>query len=299
MAATVGAPSRSAARPACCTKRLAEMKKFCCITCSGPQRARRRDHVAEPEAGHRVALREAVQHEDVVAEAEGRHDLGSVVDEPVVDLVRDDRHAQRGELGERLPALDRAGRIRRGIHDDRARARPERTPYRARVELVTVLRRAGDQHRGSAAGADEVRVAGIVGGAEHHLVSRRDQQREDQQHRRRGSTRDEHAFGIDGHAGAAGVIPRDRLAQLREATAVGVARLAVLQRADAGLDGGRGRWEIGLADLEMDDVRAVTFHREGALHHLHREERLGAARRAPRNPSARVSGSRAAMGASS
>jgi hypothetical protein len=106
------------------------------------------------------------------------------------------------------------------------------------------------------------------------ITTSSDQQREDQQHGRRVSIRDEHARRIDGVAGAAGVILRDRLAQLRQATAVGVARLAVAQRAGAGQDRGRGRRPIRLADLEMDHVSAVTLHGKGALHHLHRQERL-------------------------
>ena len=60
----------------------------------------------------------------------------------------------------------------------------------------------------------------------------------------------------------------------REPAAVGVARLALAQRAGAGLDGGGRRREVGLADLEVEHVRAGALEREGALHHLHREERL-------------------------
>jgi hypothetical protein len=51
-------------------------------------------------------------------------------------------------------------------------------------------------------------------------------------------------------------------------------RLPREQRLRAGLDGLARRREVGLADLEVDHARGAALELEGALHHLHREERL-------------------------
>ena len=56
--------------------------------------ARRRDHPAEAPAGHVEVLREAVDHEDVVAHFQRRARL-AFVDEAVIDLVDDERAAPR------------------------------------------------------------------------------------------------------------------------------------------------------------------------------------------------------------
>ena len=65
---------------------------------------------------------------------------------------------------------------------------------------------------------------------------------------------------------------RHRLAQRRDAGRVGIAVLAVAQRLDGGLDDMGRRFEIGLADAEIDDVAPLTLqfgrlrqHREGVF----------------------------------
>jgi hypothetical protein len=116
---------------------------------------------------------------------------------------------------------------------------------------------------------------------DHHLVTGIDQQREHEQHRRRRAARHDHALGIDPHREPAREIRGDRLAQLEQAAAVGVAGLARTQRVRTSLHHGRRRREVGLADLEVQHLAARALDRERALHHLHREERLdqGDARR--------------------
>ena len=67
-------------------------------------------------------------------------------------------------------------------------------------------------------------------------------------------------------------ILRHRLAQGGDPGRVGVSVLAVAQRLDRGLDDMRRRFEIRLADAEVDDVAALALqlgrlgeHREGVL----------------------------------
>ena len=65
---------------------------------------------------------------------------------------------------------------------------------------------------------------------------------------------------------------RHRLAQGRDSGRVGIAVLAVAQRLDGGLDDMGRRFEIGLADAEIDDVAPLALqfgrprqHGEGVL----------------------------------
>src|SRR5713226_2105132 len=84
----------------------------------------------------------------------------------------------------------------------------------------------------------------------------------------------------------------DRFAQRQDAERVSVPGPAVLERLLGGLaDDGR-RLEVGLAELEVDDVDPLALHGLGALEHLHREERLdllGAPRGLSRQRAARIS----------
>ena len=59
--------------------------------------------------------------------------------------------------------------------------------------------------------------------------------------------------------------------------AIGVAGLAAGERSLAGLHRRRGWREARLADLEVDDPPTLPLHGEGALHHLHGQERLDVA----------------------
>ena len=239
-----------------------------------PYALARRYEPAEPKARHRIALREAVEHVRIVAHLErGRH-ARAAVDEPVVDLVGDERYSERRDRAQRLGALHRAGRVRWRADHDRARARSNRAPHGVGVERVAALWIRRHEHRHAAAHAYEARVAGIVRRADHHLVPGIDEQREHEQHRRRGAAGHEDPLGVDVHREAPREVGRDRAAQLEQAAAVGVARLPVAQRGDARLHHLGRRREVGLADLEMQDLPARALDREGALHHLHGEERF-------------------------
>ncbi len=170
--------------------------------------------------------------------------------------------------------LHRARGIRRRAQDDGAGPLREDCPHGRGVDAPAVLRARGDEDRRAAADADEVRVAGIVRRGHDDLVAGRDQQREHQQHGRRRAVGDEDAARIDACAGPLPVVFGDGFAQREQAAAVGVPRLAFGEGAPAGLDGLGRRREVGLADLEMHHVRAGRLELDGALEHLHREERL-------------------------
>ena len=84
--------------------------------------------------------------------------------------------------------------------------------------------------------------------------------------------RDHDEVGRDLGPEAAIEVLRHRLAQGRDAGRVGIAVLAVAQRLDRRFDDVRGRFEIRLADAEIDDVApfALQFgrlreHRESVL----------------------------------
>ena len=61
---------------------------------------------------------------------------------------------------------------------------------------------------------------------------------------------------------------RDGDAQLENPAGGSVLGLAVLQRADAGLDDVRRRGKIGLADLEVKDVPSLPLERTRARENL-------------------------------
>ena len=240
------------------------------------QRGLRRHQPAEPETGHGVALGETVERERVVADRERGARGGSAVQQTVVDLVGNQRRAQRRQRLERGARLHRARRVRRRGHQDGARARRERGAHAFRIEPVAVGRIGRHQHGHAALRADDVRIAGVVRGAEHDLVAGIEQPREHQQQRRRGAAGHDHALGIERAPGAPADVERDRLAQLAQSAAVGVVRVAGRERRARRLDHGRRGREVGLADLEVHDAPARALELERALQHLHGEEGLDA-----------------------
>ena len=62
-------------------------------------------------------------------------------------------------------------------------------------------------------------------------------------------------------------ILRHRLAQGKDSGRIGIAVLAVAQRLDGGLDDMGRRFEIGLADAEIDDVAPLALQFGGPRQH--------------------------------
>jgi len=196
----------------------------------------------------------------------------------VIDLVGDDQRAavtaQGADRGHAIGGENRAGRIGGRVDHDGSGPRGDPFPDRLGPVLKAVL--FGDAHvdRPPLGVLDEVRIARVVRIAQHDLVAGIQQMSEQQQHRGRGAGRDEDLVGRDRHAVGARVVLRDRLPQRQDAQAVRVARPAVLDRARQGVADGRWRLEIGLAELEVDDVDAGALELLGSLRDLDGEERL-------------------------
>src|SRR5207247_4356503 len=105
----------------------------------------RHDAVAEPPAGHRVGLREAVEEDRPLphpGEPCDRDEL-ALVEESAVDLVREDRDptrdGDRGDALELAPVEDAPGRVRGGVtvvrrvRDDTRRSNSSRSKPKARA----------------------------------------------------------------------------------------------------------------------------------------------------------------------
>ena len=121
----------------------------------------RGDDVAEPPAGHREELREAVEDEGIVGELEGGM-LRVSVDEAVIDLVRDHGNAEAADLGEVVLRDQRAGGIRGGVDDDGARPGTDRRAHGVRLELEAFLFPARMQRGTPLRYRDEIRIAGVA-----------------------------------------------------------------------------------------------------------------------------------------
>ena len=109
---------------------------------------------------------------------------------------------------------------------------------------------------------------------EDDLVAALEQGAEEQQHGGRRSRRDQDAVRRHVHPIPRPVVLGDGLAQREDAQGVSVTGAAVLQRLLGRLPDHRRRLEVGLAELEVDDIDAGPLQRLRALEHLHREKRL-------------------------
>ena len=103
----------------------------------------RRDQVPQPESRHGVALGEAVEHEGPVAHLERRGYARPVVEQSVVDLVRDERGPELRQRAQGLAVLHGAGGIGGRVDQDGARARRNRGAHGVRVEPVALAGIAG------------------------------------------------------------------------------------------------------------------------------------------------------------
>ena len=112
------------------------------------------DRVAHPPAGHRVRLREPVQHDGPCGHAgqAADRDVLAAIQDPAVDLVgeNDEIMLDRGvgdalEIGARQHA---AGRVGGRVQDDHPGARRDQAGELVRIEAEVVL--LAKRHRGSA-----------------------------------------------------------------------------------------------------------------------------------------------------
>jgi hypothetical protein len=167
-----------------------------------------------------------------------------------------------------------AGRIRRRVDHDRARARADLALDRFGSILKAVLLRHPDVDRPALGIADEIRVTRVVRIAQDHLVARIQQVSEEQQHGGRGAGRDEDLIRRDRHTVGARIVLGDRLSERQDPEAMGVARPTVLDRTGQRVSNDRRRLEVGLAELQVHDVDAGALELLRALGDLDGQERL-------------------------
>ena len=169
---------------------------------------RRADHPADPPAGHRVGLGDAVDDHAVVGElgAQHRHRAGldAVVDQVLVDLVGEhpqavllDPAADRLDL---VGGVDRAGRVGRGAEQQHLGALGARGLELLDGDLV-VLGLVGEHLDGHAAGEpDRLGVGRPVRRRHDHLVARVEHGGEGRVDRLLAAVGDQHLRRLDGVA---------------------------------------------------------------------------------------------------
>ena len=233
----------------------------------------RGNHVTAAPARHRIGLGEAVEHERSIGELEDGV-LRSLVGEPVIDLVGDDPRTEARQRRHPIRRQHRPGGIGGRVDENGPRPRGERRRHRLRPELEPVgfvdVHVDGLRLRV----LHELRVAGVVRVGEDDLVAALQQRAEEQEHGGRGAGGDQDAVRGHLHAVPRPVVLGDGLAQRENAQGVGVAGAAVLQRPLGRRADHRRGLEVGLAELEVDDVDAGPLQRLRALEHLHREKGL-------------------------
>jgi len=230
----------------------------------------RADHPADPPAGHRVGLRDAVEDDRVVgelgAQRRDRAGLDAVVQQVLVDLVGHDPQAVLGGPGtdrtDLVGGVDGAGRVRRGDEQQDLGALGAR-----RLELVdgdlVVLGLVGEHLDGDTAGElDALGVRRPVRRREEHLVARVEHRGERLVDRLLAAVGHQHVGRRDLPAGVALGLGHDGPLQLRQAAGRGVAVvLGVSRGLDRGVhDVARGR-EVRLARTEPDHRAALRLER--------------------------------------
>ncbi len=191
----------------------------------------------------------------------------------MVDFVADHQRPQRANLFE-AGALDHiAGRVRRTVDENRLRARRD---LRANffwpiLKAVALVHR--DINRRAAAERNDLRIAGVAGVRQDHLVARIAKGEEDEQQRGARAHRHQNRLRINARSVTPCVPAGDGLAQIAPAEAVRVMRFAAPHGFVRALDDARRRIEVRLAHFHVRDVDALRLHRLGLLQHLHHQER--------------------------
>ena len=132
-------------------------------------------------------------------------------------------------------------------------------------EVVRRIEPIGDGSR--AREANDGIVDRIRGVRDERLIASLEQRERGVEENRLRPGRDDDIVGARGDAVRCEVI-RDRGAQLQQSAGGTVFRLAVVQGAHGGLDDVRRGREIGLADLEVEDVLPLLLQRARAREHV-------------------------------
>ena len=242
----------------------------------GAHELRGRDQVAQAPAGHRVRLREAVEHEGAPGELQDREIRAAEV-EAVVDLVaRDVDTGVLGDLGQRAQvclAENRAGRVAGRVDHDRLGPRPDGSANLVGAVSEAVLGTHGNQLGDAAEEGDVVGIRRIAGVGHDDLVARVEQRAKEQEHGRRGALRDDDRLGIDVDPVVGAVPLGERVSQVRVAERLRVVGAAIGHRGLGRARDDRRRREVGVADLKPHDVAAGRLELLGACDQIHHDER--------------------------
>ncbi len=230
------------------------------------------DDPADPPAGHREVLREAVDHDRPLGHAE-HVGCRSVVRDAVVDLVGDETHAAlvavAHELCEHASIEHGAGRVRRGGDDE-----PVERP--GGVEHLGRRRPAGlgsddDRHRLHAERDQAVAVARVAGldDGDPGVAPERGEEREREAGRR--ARHDQHARRVDVDVVQIAVALGETASERFQPGSIRVAERSI-ERGPDGSDRRCGRASRGLADLEVDHLEPAGGAALGGEVHRHRVE---------------------------
>ena len=232
---------------------------------------RRDDRIAEAPAGHRKGLGKAVEDDRPLRHPGQRRDghvLGTVVQDPAVDLVgQDPQVVADGELGDPLdigPGQDAASRVGRRVDDQDPRPRRDQRRKLVHVEAEVIGHPDRDRHRRRADESRQGLIDGIARIRDQDLVARVHEPKDRVHHDALAAGGHEDLRGIDVEPLPGRGIGRDRRAQGGDTGERRVVRLALVECPLCGLpDVGRGI-EVRLADLKVDDGAALGLQRASA-----------------------------------
>ena len=201
---------------------------------------------------------------DLVTERGDAGERHAVIDELIIDLIRDDiqvmLHADICDGFERLFRIDSAGRIGGVIEDDGLGLVRDGLLELLRRELEALLLADIHNHGHAAEQAHHLIIADPVWGRNDHFIARIDQ---------RGQRNIDHVLGAAGDNRLRSLVLQtvvrlgavtDRLAQLDHTGGRGIACLSVADRTHAGITDAVWRGKIGLTGAKADDILAFCFH---------------------------------------
>ncbi len=228
----------------------------------------RPDDIADAPARHRIALREREDADHTIGVRQhGRRRVGPLEDEFVVCLIGDDPEVVTfGDVehcGQMIRRFYCPGRVARGVHDDRLRARRYRRLHADRVDSPICVRSRWVSHR---PGVDDVRHGSVVGPArvgDQDLVAGIGQQQQGRVEPATRTGRDTHLVGGGADAVPLPDLVDDGLPELRYALTWGVAGGAVVRGGGRGIDDVSGSDEVRIAAHQEQHV----WHVAGELEH--------------------------------
>ena len=224
--------------------------------------------VADAPAGHGIGLGDAVDEDgvllDLLAKRRNACECSTVIDELIVNLVRDDVQivldADVRDCLERFLRIDSTGRIRGVIEDDGLGLVRDGRLELLRRELETLLLADVNNDRYAAKQTHHFIVADPVRGRHDHLIARVNQR----------SQRDiDHVLCTAGDDRLRRLILQtvirlhavaNRLTQLNHTGCGRISRFSVADRAHTRIADAVGCGKIGLAGAKADNVLPFCFH---------------------------------------